>query len=115
MVTKRLATRREWTDLLRSGLKTVDARLVADDVAGLKVGDIVQYPGSRARVRRIRFYPGFRDLLTHEDWQKIAPGAASREALRLMLEEGHNATVRQTGAVAIELELTSHHAKESPA
>ncbi|WP_406695638.1 hypothetical protein V5E97_31990 [Singulisphaera sp. Ch08] len=104
MATRHLKTRPEWENALRSGLKTIDARLVTDDIAGLEVGDVVQYPGVRARVLRVQFYPGFGDLLTYEDWNRIAPGAAGPEAVRHLLEAGHSVTVHQTGAVAIELE-----------
>jgi len=109
MATRHLKTRPEWEDALRSGLKTIDARLVADDIAGLEVGDILQYPGAEVRVRHVRFYPGFGDLLAYEDWSRIAPEASSREEVRRRLEEGHEATVRATGAVAIEVERIDHH------
>ena len=52
----------------------------------------------------MRFYPGFGDLLTYEDWHRIAPEAAGPEDVRRLLEAGHAETVRRTGAVAIELE-----------
>lgn len=103
-----LSMRPEWEDALRRGRKTIDARPVADDIAGLEVGEAVRYPGARMRVRRIQFYPGFGDLLAYEDWRRIAPDAASREEVRRRLEEGHEATVRATGAVAIELEPIGH-------
>jgi ASC-1-like (ASCH) protein len=108
VATKHLKTRPEWEDALRSGRKSIDARLVADDIDGLRVGDHVRYPGAEARVRRIRFYPGFGDLLAHEDWRRIAPDAADRESVQRVLEAGHAATVHQTGAVAIELEPVAH-------
>ena len=94
MATRKLRTRPEWEDALRSGRKTIDARLVADDIAELKVGDRVRYPGATARVQRIRFYPGFADLLAYEDWHRIAPDAASRDEVLSVLEAGHEATVR---------------------
>ncbi len=103
-----LSMRPEWEDALRSGQKTIDARIVADDIDGLEVGEAVRYPGAQARVKRIRFYPGFGDLLAYEDWRRIAPDAASVEEVRRRLEEGHEGSVRATGAVAIELELIDH-------
>jgi ASC-1-like (ASCH) protein len=103
VATRKLRTRPEFEDALRNGRKTIDARLVADDIAELEVGDRVHYPGATAQVQRIRFYPGFGDLLAYEDWHRIAPDAASRDEVLRLLEEGHEATVHATGAVAIEL------------
>jgi len=108
VATRNLKTRPEWEDSLRTGRKTIDARLVADEIAELKVGDWVAYPGAEAWVRRIRFYPGFHDLLADEDWRRIAPDAASRDEVRRVLEEGHKTTVRATRAVAIELQHLSN-------
>jgi ASC-1-like (ASCH) protein len=105
MARRHLKIRPEWEDALRTGRKTIDARLVADDIADVKVGDILHYPGARAQVRHMRFYPGFRDLLAYEDWSKIAPDAPDQAAVLRLLEEGHAETVRETGAVAIELEV----------
>ena len=101
---RRLNTRPEWEDAIRNGTKTIDARLVADDVADLRTDQIVHYPGARVRVRRIRYYPGFRDLLLHEDWRRIAPAMADADALLRLLEAGHEATIASSGAVAIEIE-----------
>jgi ASC-1-like (ASCH) protein len=99
VATRNLKTRPEWEDALRSGRKTIDARLVADDIAELKVGDWVSYPGAEAR-----FNPGFRDLLAYDDRRRIAPDAEGRDDVLRLLEAGHEATVHATGAVAIELE-----------
>ena len=89
---------------MRSGRKTIDARLVTDEIDGIKVGDLIHYPGAKARVRHLRFYPGFGDLLSYEDWHRVAPDAASRDEVLRLLVLGHEATVHATGAVAIELE-----------
>lgn len=96
--------RPEWEDALRSGRKTIDARVVADDIANVSVGSVVRYPGAHARVRHMRFYHSFEDLLAGEDWHKIAPDATSHDEVLRVLEEGCRETVRETGAVAIELE-----------
>lgn len=101
---RRLNTRPEWEDAIRNGAKTIDARLVADDIADLHVGQVVHYPGARVRVGRIQYYPGFRDLLQHEDWRRIAPAMADADALLRLLEGGHEATIASSGAVAIEIE-----------
>ena len=102
--------RPEWEDAIRGGRKTVDARPVADDIAEVKVGGIIRYPGARVRVTHMRFYPGFGDLLAHEDGRRIDPDGVEGDDLQRVLEEGHEATVRDRGAVAIEFEPVRNEA-----
>ena len=104
MTRKRLKTRAEWEDALRSGCKTIDARWLTDEIGGLKVGDTIRYPGAKAQVKAIRFYRGFRDLLAHEDWRKIAPEVSGPDEVLPLLENGHRAGATHSGVVAIELE-----------
>ena len=101
---RHLSIRPEWEDAIRDGRKRLDARLVADDIADVKVGSVIRYPGARVRVTHMRFYAGFEDLLAHEDWHRIDPDAADADQLRRLLNEGHEVTVRDSGAVAIEFE-----------
>lgn len=107
---RHLSMRSEWEDALRDGRKTIDARLVADDIADVRVGEIIRYPGARVRVRHMRFYSGFADLLAHEDWRRIAPDATDPDELRHLFEQGHDVTIRAGGAVAIEVEPIEPHA-----
>jgi ASC-1-like (ASCH) protein len=98
MAKRHLTIRPEWGEAVRTGRKSIDAR-PADDVAGLEVGDVVRYSAVRARVARIAFYRGYRDLLAVEDWRQIAPDAADpTEVLRLL-----DCPAGATGVVAIEL------------
>jgi ASC-1-like (ASCH) protein len=106
MARRHLSMRPEWEGAIREGRKSIDARLVADDIANVKVGSIIRYPGARVRVTHMRFYAGLNDLLAHEDWRRIAPDAADAEQLRRLLEEGHEASAHRRGAVAIEFEAT---------
>ena len=101
---RHLSMRPEWEDAIRDGRKDIDARLVADDIANMKVGSVIRYPGARVRVRHMRFYAGFSDLLAHEDWRRIDPDGADAAQLQRLLEEGHEASVHDSGAVAIEFE-----------
>jgi len=101
---RHLSIRPEWEDAIRDGRKRLDARLVADDIADVKVGSVIRYPGARVRVTHMRFYPGFEDLLAHEDWRRIDPDASDADELRRLLKEGHEVTVHDSGAVAIEFE-----------
>jgi ASC-1-like (ASCH) protein len=101
---RHLSMRPKWEDAIREGRKSIDARLVADDMANVKVGSIIRYAGARVRVTHMRFYAGLNDLLAHEDWRRIAPDAADAEQLRRILEKGHEASVHHRSAVAIEFE-----------
>jgi ASC-1-like (ASCH) protein len=104
MTTKRLPLHAGWDEAIRHGRKTIDARLATDDATLLKVGDVVRYHGVRARIRHIRRYRGFRDLVAYEDWRKIAPEAGSREEALHLLEDDLAETGRDLGVVAFELE-----------
>ena len=106
MTTRRrhLSMRADWEDAIRNGRKTIDARLAADDIADLHVGSVIRYPGARVRVTHMRFYPGFADLLAHEDWHRIDPDGGGPDVLRQALETGHAVTIHDSGAVAIEFE-----------
>ena len=96
---RHLPIRPQWGEAVRAGRKTIDARPADEHVTGLEVGEVVRYPAVRARVGRIAFYRGYRDLLAVEDWRRIAPDAKDRdEALRLL----GNST-GPSGVVAIEL------------
>lgn len=101
---RHLSMRPQWEDAIRSGRKTIDARPVADDIADVRVGAVIRYPGARVRVTHMRFYSGMGDLLAHEDWRRIDPEAVDQQELRRLLEEGHAVTLRDRGAVAIEFE-----------
>jgi ASC-1-like (ASCH) protein len=105
MATRHLTTRPEWTEALRSGRKTVDARPVTYEIDFLKIGDVIQYPGVQARVGSLRFYLSFDALLDYEDWWRIAPEASGRDEVNRLLEVGCEAALYATGVVAIELEL----------
>ena len=67
--------RPEWEDAIREGRQNIDARLVADDIADVKVGSVIRYPGARVRVTHMRFYAGFNDCQPRCErmnlWQSI--------------------------------------------
>jgi hypothetical protein len=47
MGTRKPKTRLECEDPLRNGRKSIDARLVTDRILGIKLGDVIQYPGAQ--------------------------------------------------------------------
>jgi ASC-1-like (ASCH) protein len=104
MAKKHLHIRPEWGEAIRAGRKDIDAR-PADEVAGLEVGEIIRYPAVRCRVLRVAYYRGFRDLLTTEDWRRVAPDAGSQDAALGLLEGGHTEAGHPAGVVAVELEV----------
>jgi len=80
--------RPEWESDIQEGRKTIDVRINAQPHADVNKGDVIRYRSVKARVKKIRAYPGLSDLLAHEDYRKIVPGAKShQEALQSLLKE----------------------------
>lgn len=78
----------EWEKDIREGRKTIDVRSNVQPYADVNKADIIQYRSVKVKVKKIRAYPGLSDLLAHEDYKKIDPGAKShQEALQSLLKE----------------------------
>ena len=96
----------EWEQAIREGRKNIDVRVNAEKYADVKKGDSIRYSSTDVRVKGIRAYPGLEDLLHHEDYRKVVPGAKSAdEALRKLREVGlHDEPPH--GVLAIEVEFS---------
>ncbi|HXH06190.1 MAG TPA: ASCH domain-containing protein [Vicinamibacterales bacterium] len=114
MSRRHLSLRPEWEEAIRRRRKTIDARVLADEMPELVVGAVLHYPGARARIRAVRYYANFADLLAAEDWRRIAPDARSREETLRLLEEGLGDAARHKGVVAIEIEPLAHEPPGGP-
>ncbi len=95
----------EWEHAIREGRKTIDVRVNAEKYAEVKKGDNIYYSSTEVRVRSIRAYPGLEDLLHHEDYRKVVPGAKTAdEALHALRGVGFRGDSPH-GVLALEIEF----------
>lgn len=101
----RFVIKPEWEEAVREGRKKIDVRVNAEKYADVKSGDIIHYSATKVRVTGIRGYPGLEDLLHHEDYRKVVPGAKSaQDALEQLRAVGlHDAPAH--GVLAFEVEV----------
>ncbi len=95
----------EWESAIRDGRKTIDVRVNAEKYAEVKKGDDIYYSSTEVRVKGIRAYPGLEDLLYHEDYRKVVPGAKTAdEALHALRSVGFHGESPH-GVLAFEIEF----------
>ncbi|MEW6116726.1 MAG: hypothetical protein AB1553_07490 [Nitrospirota bacterium] len=79
----------EWEAAIREGKKNIDVRENAESYADVRKGDTIRYRSLEVIVKHIRAYPGLVDLIHHEDYRRIVPGAKSAdEVLKKLLSIG---------------------------
>ena len=102
---KTLWIRPEYLAQILEGRKRVEVRVGYKNIARLQPGDLLKVNDiHRARIVRVSSYPGFEQLLAHEEPTAIAPDLPPAEilpALRALYPPEKEAL----GAVALEIEL----------
>lgn len=86
---RKMRIKKPYFDGIISGRKTLEVRIGYNSIKRLKEGQLLQLENGHAsgvvRIRSIRIYSKFADMLATEPWQQIVPQAESeREALRLL-------------------------------
>ena len=86
---RKMRIKRPYYDALMSGRKTLEVRIGYSSIKRLKEGQLLQLENGHAsgvvRIKSIRIYDRFADMLAAESWQQIVPQAKSKEeALRLL-------------------------------
>ena len=81
--------KRPYYDAIMSGRKTLEVRIGYNSIKRLKEGQLLQLENGHAfgvvRIKSIRIYDTFADMLATEPWREIVPQAKSKEeALRLL-------------------------------
>ncbi len=88
---RKMRIKRPYFDAIMSGKKTLEVRVGYDSIKRLTAGDLLQLETSCTsgivRIKSIRVYRDFTDMLTTESWQMIVPQVNTREdALKLLRE-----------------------------
>ena len=86
---RKMRIKRPYYDAIMSGKKTLEVRVGYNSIKRLKAGELLQLETGHAsgvlRIKSIRIYRSFADMLATEPWQQIVPQAESeKEALRLL-------------------------------
>ena len=86
---RKMRIKKPYFDGIMSGRKTLEVRIGYNSIKRLKEGQLLQLENGHAsgvvRIKSIRIYSKFADMLATEPWQQIVPQAESeREALRLL-------------------------------
>ena len=86
---RKMRIKKPYFDGIMSGRKTLEVRIGYNSIKRLKEGQLLQLENGHAsgvvRIKSIRIYDRFADMLAAESWQQIVPQAKSQEeALRLL-------------------------------
>ena len=86
---RKMRIKRPYYDAIMSGKKTLEVRVGYNSIKRLKAGELLQFETGHTsgvvRIKSIRIYRSFADMLSSEVWQQIVPQAKSEEeALRLL-------------------------------
>lgn len=86
---RKMRIKKPYFDEIMSGRKTLEVRIGYNSIKRLKEGQLLQLENGHVcgvvRIKSIRIYSKFADMLATEPWQQIVPQAKSQEeALRLL-------------------------------
>lgn len=86
---RKMRIKKPYFDAIMSGRKTLEVRIGYSSIKRLKEGQLLQLENGHAsgvvRIKSIRIYSKFADMLAAEPWHQIVPQAKSQEeALRLL-------------------------------
>ena len=86
---RKMRIKRPYYDAIMSNKKTLEVRVGYNSIKRLKAGQLLQletgHTSGVVRIRSIRIYDNFADMLATESWQQIVPQAESeKEALHLL-------------------------------
>ena len=86
---RKMRIKKPYFDAIMEGRKTLEVRVGYNSIKRLKAGELLQFETGHTsgvvRIKSIRIYRSFADMLSSEVWQQIVPQAKSEEeALRLL-------------------------------
>ena len=86
---RKMRIKKPYFDAIMEGRKTLEVRVGYNSIKRLKAGGLLQletgHTSGVVRIKSIRIYRSFADMLSSEVWQQIVPQAKSEEeALRLL-------------------------------
>lgn len=108
MPMRKMRIKKPYFDAIMSGRKTLEVRIGYNSIKRLKEGQLLQLENGHAsgvvRIKSIRIYSKFADMLAAEPWQQIVPQVKSQEEALRLLHKIYPPHKERLGVHVIELE-----------
>ena len=105
---RKLRIKKPYFDNIMSGRKTLEVRVGYNSIKRLKAGELLQletgHTSGAVRIKSIRIYRSFADMLSSEVWQQIVPQAKSEEEVLRLLRKIYPDHKERLGVHVIEVE-----------
>ena len=103
--------KRPYYDAIMAGQKTLEVRVGYDNIKRYQAGEIIRLETSQAsgtvKIKAVRTYASFEDMLAAEGWQKIAPDAADTATALRVIKEIYPPEKEALGVYVFEVEPAS--------
>jgi len=101
-----MGLKEEYLDLIRDGKKKVEGRLYDEKRRQINPGDAIVFEGKlKVRVKSIRRYSSFKEMLEREGIERVLPGVHNiEEGVRIYRQFYTEEEEKNYGVVAIEIE-----------
>lgn len=104
---RKMRIKRPYFDAIMAGTKTLEVRVGYDSIKRLKAGELLQLETSQksdvVRIKAVRVYRDFADMLAAEDWKQIVPQVNTREDALQLLREIYPPAKEQLGIYVLEI------------
>lgn len=105
---RKMRIKRPYFDAIMSGHKTLEVRVGYDNIKRLKAGELLQletgHTSGVVRIKSIRIYNNFADMLATEPWREIVPQVNSEAEAVKLLRGIYPAHKERLGVHVIEVE-----------
>ena len=105
---RKMRIKRPYFDAIMSGRKTLEVRVGYDSIKRLKAGELLQletgHTSGVVRIKSIRVYDNFADMLATEPWREIVPQVNNEATALQLLREIYPASKERLGVHVIEVE-----------
>lgn len=103
-----LRIKRPYYDAIMAGTKTLEVRVGYSTIRRLRAGELLQLAAGRVsgvvRIKAIREYHTFEDLLATESWESIVPQVKSKQEALELLRQIYDSEKEALGVFVLEVE-----------
>ncbi len=107
---RKLRIKRPYYDAIMSGHKTLEVRVGYDNIKRLKAGELLQLETGQTsavvRIKAVRVYKDFADMVATEPWQEIVPQVTSESEALVLLRNIYPVHKERLGVYVLQVEKT---------